>query len=64
MIILDDVVFETYHRTRDRVRLASYVLFEQIIFRPLTLVWRLWGLWLFLQGRTEWGAHDRRGLAT
>ena len=28
VIILDDVVFETYHRTRDRVRLASYVLFE------------------------------------
>ena len=64
VIILDDIVFETYHRTRDRVRMASYVLFEQIIFRPLTLVWRLWGLWLFLQGRTEWGAHDRRGLAT
>lgn len=64
VIILDDIVFETYRRTRDRVRMAAYVLFEQIIFRPLTLVWRLWGLWLFLQGRTEWGAHDRRGLAT
>jgi len=64
VVITDDLVFETYHRTRDRVRLASYVLFEQIVFRPLTLVWRLWGLWLFLQGRTEWGKHDRRGLTT
>ena len=64
VIMVDDLVFETYGRTRDRIRLASYVLFEQIVFRPLTLVWRLWGLWLFLQGRTEWGAHDRRGLAT
>ena len=64
VILTDDLVFKTYHRTRDRVRLAAYVLFEQIIFRPLTLVWRLWGLWLFLLGRSEWGAHDRRGLST
>ena len=61
VLILDDVVFSTYRRTRDRVLLAGHVLFEQFIFRPLTAIWRLWGLRLFLQGRTEWGAQQRRG---
>lgn len=64
VIMIDDLVFETYSRTKDRIRMVAYVLFEQTVFRPLTLVWRLWGLGLFLQGRTEWGTHDRRGLAT
>ena len=61
VLILDDIVFSTYRRTRDRVLLMGHVLFEQLVFRPLTAVWRLWGLRLFLQGRTEWGAQQRRG---
>lgn len=61
VLLLDDAVFGTYRRTRDRVAMAGYVLFEQLIFRPMTAIWRLWGLRLFLQGRTEWGAQQRRG---
>ena len=63
VLTIDDLVFENYRRTRDRVRMTAYALFEQLVFRPMTLVWRLWGLWFFLQGRTVWGAHQRRGLA-
>ncbi|MFV2039969.1 MAG: glycosyltransferase, partial [Acidimicrobiales bacterium] len=64
LMILDDLVFGTYERTRDRLSIAVSVLFEQTIFRFLTAVWRLWGLRLFLEGKTEWGAQERRGVST
>lgn len=64
VLILDDLVFATYQSTRDRLILSVHVLFEQLIFRPMTTIWRLWGLQLFLRGRTEWGAQQRRGFAT
>ena len=63
VLMIDDLVFLTYQRTRDRVRMALFAPFEQLVFRPLSLIWRLWGLWFFVRGRTEWGAHERRGLA-
>ena len=61
VLTLDNVVFGTYRRTRDRLLTVAHVLFDQLVFRPLTAIWRLWGLRLFLQGRTEWGAQERRG---
>lgn len=64
VLILDDLMFGTYQSTRDRVLLAVHVLFEQLIFRPMTTIWRLWGLQLFLRGRTEWGAQQRRGFSS
>ena len=64
VLILDDLMFGTYQSTRDRVILSFHVLFEQLIFRPMTTIWRLWGLQLFLRGRTEWGAQQRRGFST
>lgn len=64
VLILDDLVFATYQSTRDRLILSVHVLFEQLVFRPMTTIWRLWGLQLFLRGRTEWGAQQRRGFST
>ncbi len=63
VLILDDVVFATYRRSRDRVVLVGHALFEQLVFRPMTAFWRLWGLWLFLRGRTDWGAQERQGFS-
>ena len=63
VLIMDDLVFGTYRRTRDRLRMIVHALFEQLVFRPMTLIWRIWGLTLFLKGRTEWGAQERRGIA-
>ena len=63
VLILDDLVFATYQSTRDRLILSVHVLFEQLVFRPMTTIWRLWGLQLFLRGRTEWGAQQRRGFS-
>lgn len=62
VLFVDDVAFGTYRRTRDRVLIALHVIVEQVVLRPMTLVWRLWGFRLFVQGRTEWGVQERRGL--
>ena len=64
VLILDQVVFATYRGTRNRLRLVGHVVFEQFVFRPTTAVWRLWGLKLLLEGRTEWGAQQRKGFAS
>lgn len=37
---------------------------EQAAFRPANLVWRVWGLRLFLAGRSDWGVQVRKGLGT
>lgn len=63
VLIFDDLVFGTYSGVRDRLKLCAFAVFEQLVFRPVTTVWRLWGLWLFLRGRKEWGAQERRGFA-
>jgi len=64
VLLLDDMVFGTMRRSRDRVLMLGHLLFEQAVFRPMTLVWRLWGLLLFLQRRTEWGVQERRGFTS
>lgn len=62
VLMVDDLAFGNFSSTRDRVLMVGHVVFEHLIFRPLTLVWRIWGLILFLQGRSEWGVMERRGL--
>ena len=61
VLLFDQVVWVSYESTRDRVRLLGHVLFEQFVFRPATIVWRMWGLKLFLEGRTDWGIQRRQG---
>jgi cellulose synthase/poly-beta-1,6-N-acetylglucosamine synthase-like glycosyltransferase len=61
VLLLDQLVWVSYRSTRERIRILAYVVFEQALFRPATIVWRLWGLKLFLEGRTEWGVQHRQG---
>ncbi|MGI9605092.1 MAG: glycosyltransferase family 2 protein [Acidimicrobiales bacterium] len=63
ILMLDDVTFAHYPGLASRLRMISFVIAEQLVFRPATLVWRAWGLSLFLQGRKEWGVQERKGLA-
>lgn len=64
VLVLDDVTFSHYTGFWSRLRLLLFVVLEHLVFRPATLLWRAWGLLLFLQGRKEWGVQERRGLAT
>ena len=60
----DDIVNHPYPSTRSRIKLAFYAVIEQFLYRPVTIVWRLWGVRLFLQGRTEWGQQVRKGFTS
>ena len=46
-----------------RWRLMGYAVVDQAGFRQLTVVWRIWGLMLYLQGHNEWGKQARKGFA-
>ncbi len=60
----DDLAFRSYPKFTSRLKLACYAAVEQVIYRQLTIVWRLWGIRLFLMGRTEWGQQVRKGFTT
>lgn len=62
VLVLDDVTFSHYTGFWSRVRLLGFVVLEHVVFRPATLLWRAWGLVLFLRGRKEWGVQERRGI--
>ncbi len=60
-LLFDEIAFGTYPKLRFRLALIGYAVLEQLFYRPLTLIWRLWGVQLFLRGRTEWGQQVRKG---
>lgn len=62
-LIVDDLGFHSYSGALPRLRLVGFALAEQFFHRPLTIAWRLWGLKLFLQGRSDWGAQVRHGFS-
>lgn len=63
-LMFDDIVNHPYPSLRSRIKLCFYAVAEQFIYRPATIVWRLWGVRLFLQGRTEWGQQVRKGFSS
>lgn len=64
VLALSDLVYRAHSGFTSRVRMAAFVIFEVLIMRPATIVWRMWGLWLFMRGDRTWGAQDRQGFAT
>lgn len=64
VLTVDDVVFRSYPGLYPRLKLATHVFYEQLVFRPVTLIWRIWGLKLFVQGRQEWGRQVRKGFSS
>lgn len=63
VLALSDLVYRAHAGFSSRLRMVGFVIFELLILRPATLVWRIWGLWLFIRGDRTWGAQERRGLA-
>jgi cellulose synthase/poly-beta-1,6-N-acetylglucosamine synthase-like glycosyltransferase len=55
----DETVLHDYRGVRDRVLLASYAVVEQLVYRPLTVFWRMWGFTLWVRGRSDWGHMER-----
>jgi cellulose synthase/poly-beta-1,6-N-acetylglucosamine synthase-like glycosyltransferase len=63
-LIFDEFAYHSYHGFADRALLCVYALIEQFVYRPLTLVWRMWGLISRMRGDGEWGAMQRTGYKT
>ncbi|MFT7597571.1 MAG: cellulose synthase/poly-beta-1,6-N-acetylglucosamine synthase-like glycosyltransferase [Acidimicrobiales bacterium] len=61
-LLLDDVAFGTPKSLAGRLRMVVVATIEHLVFRPLTVWWRLDGLHDWLRGRGDWGTQVRRGM--
>ncbi len=60
-LLLADLGERRYPRLADRLRLVMWMVVESLIYRPVTVIWRLKGIWGYLRGKKEWGVMTRRG---
>ncbi len=63
VLILEQAGFDRYRRPSDKAWLTLWAFTEGLLFRPMTVPWRLLGLWHHLRGNQDWGAKNRRGFA-
>lgn len=60
-LLIDSLTSQTYPSTRSLFRMVVISLTEIFWFRPLTVFWRLEGIYRTVKGNTEWGVMDRTG---
>jgi cellulose synthase/poly-beta-1,6-N-acetylglucosamine synthase-like glycosyltransferase len=60
-VLLEEVAFRRYPRSRDLVLLVIVGVLENCGYRQLTTWWRLRGMWDFFRGRQGWGQMVRKG---
>ncbi|MFW6193613.1 MAG: glycosyltransferase family 2 protein [Gemmatimonadota bacterium] len=61
-VMLEELTYRVYPRTRDFVRMLLYAFFEPFGYRQLTLWWRLKAFWQAMVSDRRWGRHRRRGI--
>lgn len=61
-VLLDEWNYRRYSKISDVFKLYIYALTEIIWFRPLTVIWRIRGIYDFLVGKSSWGEMKRKGL--
>ncbi|MEG0261143.1 MAG: glycosyltransferase [Lysinibacillus sp.] len=62
-ILLEAWGLNSYPRVKDVVKLLLYSLTETFWYRPLTILFRLEGIWYFITKQNNWGQLERRGLS-
>jgi cellulose synthase/poly-beta-1,6-N-acetylglucosamine synthase-like glycosyltransferase len=62
-VLLEELTFRRYPRTRDLVMLVGLGVLENFGYRQLTTWWRLKGTWDYFRGRQGWGQMVRKGFA-
>ena len=60
-LFLDCVTTKNYPSIVSLFRMVTICLTELFWFRPLTVFWRLEGIWRTIKGNTEWGVMERKG---
>lgn len=60
-IMIDEWAYHSYRGAFDRALLCVYAISERIVYRPMNLAWRVWGLVSKFRGSSEWGEMQRSG---
>ena len=63
-VMLEEMNYRRYNRSREAARLLLYCLLEHFPYRQLTMIWRLQGMWQYLRGDLKWRPMNRAGFAT
>jgi hypothetical protein len=58
-LMFDECAYHSYRGAFDRALLCIYAISEQILYRPMNLAWRVWGLVSKFWGSSEWGEMQR-----
>lgn len=62
-ILLEEMTYRRYVRSREVARLLFYCLLEHFPYRQLTMIWRLQGMWQYFRGDVQWRPMKRTGFA-
>lgn len=62
-ILLEAWSLNSYPRVRDITKLMLFSLTETFWYRPLTILFRLEGIWNYLRKYNDWGQLKRQGLS-
>jgi cellulose synthase/poly-beta-1,6-N-acetylglucosamine synthase-like glycosyltransferase len=60
-VILEEISFHRYPRTRDLIKLLILGVFENFGYRQITVWWRIKAFWDYWRGVKSWGAMTRVG---
>jgi cellulose synthase/poly-beta-1,6-N-acetylglucosamine synthase-like glycosyltransferase len=61
-VLLEEMNYRRYSSWRDVARLLIYCLFEHLPYRQMTMLWRLRGIWEYLNGDLSWHQIKRTGV--
>lgn len=62
-VMLEEVSFQRYPRTRDLVKLLCMGLIENFGYRQITVWWRVKAFWDYMRGVKTWGSMQRIGFS-
>ncbi len=63
-LILEEVELRRFPRARDLSVLTLVAIAENLGYRQMSNVWRVWGVWQFLRKQQGWGQMTRKGFQT
>ncbi|WP_409299867.1 glycosyltransferase family 2 protein [Peribacillus sp. SCS-155] len=62
-VLLEEWSLRKYPKVSDIVKLFLYSLTETLWFRPMTVFWRMEGIWNIIRGNRSWGEMKRKGVS-
>lgn len=59
-LLLEEISYRRYTRMRDTLKLIFLALIEQVVYRPLTVFWRIKAFFNYRRGKNQWGTIERK----